>query len=293
MEEKNKELKVTFRQKKETSCPICNTGFLREELLTGRGRLIAGDITEELRRIYETSQKYGRIYPLIYAVVVCPRCFYASYPDDFDLPIRNMKEKLAQATPDRVNQIRKIFPMIDFTQDRNLEHGLASYILAVQSYESFDKKYAPTFKKALSSIRASWTASDLFTENEDPRWKKLKEFFYNKAAQYYWQSLNFAQSGQEIIDGIKHYGPDLDKNFGYEGMVYMASFLYSTMASLEMNPEKRIQNLAKSKQIISRLFGSGKSSREKPTVILDKIRDLYQHLNQQLKEQSNTSMENA
>ncbi|MDR1127800.1 MAG: DUF2225 domain-containing protein, partial [Treponema sp.] len=36
------DLKISFHSKEEYQCPLCGTGFHREELLSGSGRLIAG-----------------------------------------------------------------------------------------------------------------------------------------------------------------------------------------------------------------------------------------------------------
>ena len=76
-------LKISFRQKEATQCPVCSNEFNREELFSGGGRLIAGKLTDELRRNYDISKKYGKIYPLAYLLTVCPKCFYSSYPKDF------------------------------------------------------------------------------------------------------------------------------------------------------------------------------------------------------------------
>ena len=65
---------LTFFSKNKIECPICDETFYREEMRTGRGRMIAGDLTKELRRNYEASQQYGEIYPLVYPVTVCPSC---------------------------------------------------------------------------------------------------------------------------------------------------------------------------------------------------------------------------
>ena len=81
--EQEKKTRVTFYLKKEIKCPICDEIFLREELLTGRGRLIAGGLTQELRRLYEPSKLYGKVNPLLYPVTCCPKCFYSAYHDDF------------------------------------------------------------------------------------------------------------------------------------------------------------------------------------------------------------------
>ena len=58
--------KISFRQKNPVVCPVCKNEFYREEMFTGSGRLIAEKLTDELRRLYKESQKFGKIYPLVY-----------------------------------------------------------------------------------------------------------------------------------------------------------------------------------------------------------------------------------
>ena len=74
---------VTYFSRTQTRCPICDTAFAREEMRTGRGRLIAGSLTDELRRNYEPSRKFGKVNPLLYPVTVCPSCYYGAYERDF------------------------------------------------------------------------------------------------------------------------------------------------------------------------------------------------------------------
>ena len=59
--------KTSFFSKKPISCPVCGSSFHREEMLTGSGRLIAGNLTEELRRLYEVNKKFGEVNPLVSA----------------------------------------------------------------------------------------------------------------------------------------------------------------------------------------------------------------------------------
>ncbi len=278
-----KEIKITFRQKSATGCPICRTEFYREELFSGRGRLIAGELTEELRRLYEENKKYGAINPLIYTLTVCPGCFYASSPEDFSAPIKDVKKRLQDNTEHRASRIYNLFPDLDFNDNRELSHGVASYILAVTCYSFFEKKYAPSFKRAVSSIRAAWTLDDLAKEKGDSKAEYLKDIFYHKAAHFYHQTVEYSQNGKEIIDGIKHYGPDVDKNFGYDGMLYMACLLNSRLGDKEENLEKQAETYIKAKRIVSKLFGSGKASKEKPTAILDMARDVFREINEKLK----------
>jgi uncharacterized protein (DUF2225 family) len=128
MEDKKK---ISFRQKNSIICPVCSCEFYREELFSGGGRLIAGKLTEELRRIYEDNKKFGKIYPLAYQLTVCPGCLYTAYPKDF-LTLESPEiDKLRELTTARKNAVEKFFGDLDFRLDRNLETGTASYMLSV------------------------------------------------------------------------------------------------------------------------------------------------------------------
>ena len=74
---------ISFYTKDKMLCPVCRKPFAREEMLSGGGRMIAGNLTDELHRIFEPSAKYGTVYPLIYAVGACPVCHTALLWNDF------------------------------------------------------------------------------------------------------------------------------------------------------------------------------------------------------------------
>ncbi len=38
--------KITFFEKKQTACPVCDSKFYREDLLSGGGRLLAGKLAD-------------------------------------------------------------------------------------------------------------------------------------------------------------------------------------------------------------------------------------------------------
>ena len=65
-------VKISFFAKNKTICPVCGAEFFRENLLSGGGRMNAGNLTPEMHRLYEPTHKYGKVYPLIYSVTVCP-----------------------------------------------------------------------------------------------------------------------------------------------------------------------------------------------------------------------------
>jgi uncharacterized protein (DUF2225 family) len=280
----NSDLKISYRQKNSSTCPVCSFEFHREDLLSGGGRLIAGKLSDELRRHYEVSKKYGKIYPLAYVVSVCPSCYYSAYPKDFESLRPEEIRKLLELTAARKNAIKKFFGGIDFNGDRELQTGAASYLLAVDCYSYRNKKVAPTFKIALSSLRAAWLFSDLAAENPDSPHGKISDFFYKKAYLAYVKVLDIMQTGEEAIETVANLGPDTDKNWGYEGVLYLTAVLTMKIGTKEQDPHKRMENFAKCKRYLSRLFGAGKTSKAKPSDLLDKTRDLYDKINAMIEE---------
>ena len=276
--------RITFRHKNSTACPVCSHEFHREEMLSGGGRLIAGNLTDELRRSYEVSKKYGVVIPLIYILTVCPNCFYTSNQKDFENLLPNEIETLRNLTPARKNAVKKFFGTISFNDDRNLMMGAASYMLNIDCYGVRNKKIAPTFKSAVSAIRAAWLFMDLAKEMPDRPYKKLAYFFYKKAYVFYVRVVDLIQSGEEPSDAAGNMGPDTDKNWGYEGILYMTAMLTVKIGSREPDIHKRIENFEKCKRYLSRLFGMGKSSKSRPSDLLDKTKDLYETINESLEE---------
>ncbi len=275
--------KVSFYQKKETICPVCGSSFHREEMLSGGGRLIAKKITDELRRIYEPSKKVGEIYPLIYPVSVCPECLYAAYPGDFDKVGEKSRELLLSLKERRKHNISLIFPVVDYRKPRNLITGTASYILAISCYPFHESDLAPTFKMGLSALRAAWLFDDLNSKYPGQNYDKIKLLFYKKASKYYELTVKYAQTGEEKVDSVKNFGPDLDKNYGYEGVLYLSSLLKYKYGINEEDPEL-VDKLNRLKQVISKVFGVGKSSKAKPSLILDLAKELYEKINGTLEE---------
>ncbi len=277
MEEKK--LKVSFRQKNPIICPVCNNEIFREELMSGGGRLIAGKLTDELRRCYEKNVKYGKIYPMAYMLNVCPRCLYTAYPKDFENLQADELDKIRGASQARVNTIKKFFGDLDFTNDRTLKHGAASFMLAVDVYNFRNKHVAPTFKKAVSSIRAAWLFADLAEEFPDKQFKKISDFFYSKTYIYYQAVLELLTNGKEPAEAAGNMGPDSDKNWGYDGILYLYASLTMKIGAKEPDLKKRIENVDRTKRYLSRIFGMGKASKDKPGQILEMTKDLYDTMN--------------
>jgi uncharacterized protein (DUF2225 family) len=277
--------KFSFITKEPIKCPVCEASFKREEMLTGRGRLIAGKLTLELRRLYEPSKKFGdRIKPLSYPVTVCPECYFAAYKEDFQLIDKKLIDTARQNGEKRKANVQRIFGGLDFNQERTLAHGAASCFLAVEGYSYFDKRYAPTFKKAVLSLRAAWLFGDLELEQPDKtQYGDLQNFFYKKALFFYRETMDRWQKGQESYDSIRHFGPDTDKNFGYEGVLYLVAYLTNKQAVFETDMVKKKAELETAKRTVSKMFGSGKASKDKPSAILDMTRDLYEEMTEEVK----------
>lgn len=276
--------KVTFFSKKPIECPVCSTKFYKEDLLSGRGRLIAGNLSDELRRFYEPSQKYGELFPLIYPVIVCPSCYYAASMDDFHEVSGDAIRELKEDTDQRIESISIIFKELDFTTFRGLKEGAASFFLAIRCYDFFESRFCPTFKRGLSSLRAAWLFDELHGKYSGENYDYLRNLFYRKARFFYFLTLERSQDGQEALESTLNYGPDLDNNYGYDGFLYITGLLEHKYGP-RSDPEKRSKALENSKRIVSKLFGSGKASKNKPSAILEKAKDLYELISKDLKAQ--------
>ncbi|MCL2214464.1 MAG: DUF2225 domain-containing protein [Treponema sp.] len=281
--EEEKELKITFQSKKEYECPVCSTVFRKEELLSGGGRLIAGQLTEELHRLYEPSAKYGEIYPLVYQVIVCPNCWFSSMETDFTLlPKENIK-----TARDDINNRKKettlIFPSLNYQENRTLMEGAASHYLVLRCYDFFGKPASPTIKQGLASIRCAWLLDELDKKFPQQHYDWLGTLFRKKAQYLYNEALSREQSGRETLSGLKAFGPDTDKNYSYEGMLYMCAYLRYKFGPAN-SPEERKTSLEEARRTIAKLFGMGKSSKDKPGAFLEQARKLYDTINKELSE---------
>jgi len=275
--------RITFFLKDPIECPVCETSFYKEELLSGSGRLIAGNLTEELRRLYEPSKKFGELFPLNYVITVCPECFYSAYSKDFIFSDEEMAEALSAETDKRKNSIKLIFNNLDFTQARNINEGVASFYLAIMCYDHFSKNSAPTIKQGISSLRTAWLFNDLHRKESNENYDYLSLLFYRKSRFFYLLAIEKEQTGKETMSNMPHLGPDLDKNYGYDGVLYIAGLL-----EFKYGPKKekdnRIISLNTAKQSIARVHGMGKASKSKPSTILEKVKELYTKINEELKE---------
>ena len=283
MRGKERELKVSFLSKKEYECPVCEAVFRKEELLSGGGRLIAGSLTEELHRLYEPSAKYGEVFPLAYQATVCPECWFATMDGDFSqLPPGN-KRRVMQDQERRMAETRLIFPDVDFAEPRGLMEGAASQYLVLRCYDFYNKDVSPTIKQGLSALRTAWLLDDLNKKYPHRHYDWLATLFRHKAEYCYNEALAREQNGSETLSGLKSFGPDTDKNYSYEGMLYLCAYLRYKYGPSH-DTAQRTSSLEEARRTIAKLFGMGKSSKDKPGAFLDLARTIYDAINKELEE---------
>jgi uncharacterized protein (DUF2225 family) len=273
-------LKISFQAKESTTCPVCGEVFKREELLSGSGRLIAGALTDELHRLYEPS-RYGILYPLSYQATVCPNCWFASMDQDFTRLPGDALENAALGEAKRKNNISQILPEVDFYENRSLVSGAASQVLVCLCYDYYTVDFSPTIKQGIASLRAGWLFEHLNTDFPGQNYDWLSELFKKKAAFFYADALASESAGTETLSGITAFGPDTDKNYGYEGMLYLRAVLEYKYGS-QQDPERRRAALDDSKRTIAKIFGLGKSSKSKPGPLLERGKELYSAIGKEL-----------
>ena len=273
---------ISFFSKEVMTCPVCEAEFHKEDIRTGRGRLIAGDLTDELRRFYEPSQKYGEVNPLLYSVIVCPDCYYAAFQNDFkEIPFESVSA-IAADKKKRFDTVEKLFKELDFTESRKLKEGTAAYYLAMMSYDHFPHEFSPVIKQGLSSYRAAWLFMDLHSKYPDENYDYLSKLFYRKAGFFYNLSVEYDSDGTESLTEVVSLGPDLDKNYGYDGVLYVSALLEYYYGS-DSDDLKRIKYLEKARTTVARIFGMGIASRNKPEALLTKAKDLHSSIGEEIK----------
>ena len=284
VENPGKKPKISYWSKNRCHCPVCQNNFEREEMLSGSGRMIAGELTDELHRVFEPSAKYGQIYPVIYSIGACPKCHTALFWSDFEeIQDNNSLNALLADSKNCKEIVNNMFPYYELTRERNLLDGAALYYLALLSYEKVDLSYAPTMKRAIISLRLAWICRDLQKIVPEHNYDYAAEVFYRKAQFFYEQTLINETQRIETIAKITNFGPDIDKNYGYDGVIYLNSLLEYKYGQKE-DMQMRYKKLDANKRSIARIFGLGKSSKSKPGPLLEKSRDLYDKLTATLNE---------
>lgn len=176
-----------------------------------------------------------------------------------------------------------IFPELDFSRNRDLISGAASQYLVMRCYDYFNKDVSPTIKQGLAALRAGWLFEELHKKNPDQNYDWLAILLKKKALFFYSEAIRREQNGKEEISALKNCGPDTDKNYAYEGILYLSAILQVKYGQMNDRP-RRIAALEESKRTIARMFGVGKASKEKPGPLLEHARNLYMMINKELNE---------
>jgi len=283
----DRELKITFQSKKEYQCPVCEHVFKKEELLSGGGRLIAGKLTEELHRLYEPSAKYGEIFPLVYQSIVCPECWFSSMESDFPFLPPDKKLKARDDFEKRLKETNLVFPGTNFHENRTLMEGAASQYLTLRCYDFYSKQFSPTIKQGLAALRCAWLLDELHLKFPEQHYDWLAVLFRKKAQYLYNEALarelSRDEKTKETLSGIKAFGPDTDKNYSYEGMLYICAYLRYKYGPAN-NETERKTSLEDARRTIAKLFGMGRTSKDKPGAFLEHARTLYDTINKHLTE---------
>lgn len=272
--------KASFRAKENSVCPVCDTVHQREQMFQGGGRLIAGKLSKDLRRLYEKNKKFGRINPNDYVIVVCPKCLYSCFPKDWSSLAGPDLNRIKASTGDRRVNVEKILGPMDFYADRNIVTGAASFLLAIDCYQLRSAPIAPTPKKAVCALKAAWYFDDLHQEFPQLSYDKVKETLYLKAASWYSSTLEIMQTGSEPAEAAASIlGPDTDNNWGFDGVIYLNAYLaMQYRETLSNDPDERVKMLTRSKRMLAKLYGAGKSSKSKPSIMLTMAKDMYEEL---------------
>ena len=274
----NKKPAISYWSKDKCICPICKKGFEREIMRSGNGRMIAGGLTEELHRIFEPSAKFGRVYPLIYEVGTCPFCYTSLFWNDFTEKISPEDgDRLFEHSEKRKKACEEIFPYFNLKKERTLFDGAAMYYLALMTYDDLGTYALPTMKKAIISLRLAWLATEINQHCAGHNYDIVAQMFYSKALFFYQQAVFVEGSREEKSSTLPNMGPDMDKNYGWDGVIYLCGLLEYKYGQQE-DIQLRLKKLSESKTAIARIFGLGKSSKNKPGPLLEHARNLYDNI---------------
>ena len=283
-ESDKKKIALSYWSKDKCLRPVCRKEFDREIMLSGQGRMIAGKLTDELHRIFEPSKRYGRIYPLIYDIGACPNCFTAMLWSDFkDIKNKDAMEKMYSHSEKRKQAVNTVFPYFDLHRRRSLFDGCAMYYLALLTYDDANVEMLPTMKRAILSLRLAWLTGELNERCPGHNYDYMSKVLYQKATFFYEQAVVNEMNRVEKSSTLVNCGPDMDKNYGWDGVIYLCGLLEYKYGQTD-DQQLRLKKLSRAKTAIARIFGLGKSSKAKPGPLLEKSRDLYDKLSAEVRD---------
>lgn len=273
---------LSYWSKDKIICPVCKKPFAKEIMRSGNGRMNAGDLSDELHREFKPSLKYGRVYPLIYEVGACPNCYAAFFWNDFgEIKKSAIADRIYDHSQIRKDAVNNIFPYFDLKTERTLFDGAAMYYLALMTYDDVDVDMLPTMKKAIISLRLAWLSKEVHERCSGHNYDYISQVFYRKALFFYQQAVINETARTEKSSTLPNMGPDMDKNYGWDGVIYLCGLLEYKYGQKE-DIQLRLKKLSESKTAIARIFGLGKSSKNKPGPLLENARELYDQLVKEL-----------
>lgn len=132
-------------------------------------------------------------------------------------------------------------------------------------------------KKAIISLRLAWLTDEINKHCAGHNYDVVAQIFYRKALFFYQQAVINETNKEEKSSTLPNMGPDMDKNYGWDGVIYLCGLLeykYGQQDDMQL----RLKKLNESKTAIARIFGLGKSSKNKPGPLLEHARNLYDNL---------------
>ena len=277
-----KKASLSYWSKDKCTCPVCKRAFEKEIMRSGNGRMNAGNLSDELHRDYIPSAKYGKVYPLIYEIGACPNCYAAFLWSDFgDIKKAEVVDRMYDHSEKRKKAANTIFPYFDLKKERTLFDGAAMYYLALMTYDDADEDMIPTLKKGIIALRLAWLSKEIHQRCSEHNYDYIAQVFYRKALFFYQQAVINEAARTEKSSTLGNMGPDMDKNYGWDGVIYLCGLLeykYGQKDDIQL----RLKKLSESKTAIARIFGLGKSSKNKPGPLLENARDLYDRLVEEL-----------
>ena len=268
---------ISYFEKKPTTCPVCAHSFNKEKMFTGSGRLNSKGIEDDLRRVYIPNKEYGLIYPLIYNITVCPKCFYAGIPETYNLLTEQDKQNVIKNEKTRKRITTKIFGELDFNNKRTLFTGAASYFLAISCYSDKKKESVLNLQKAVCALRCSWCCDDLSQIDLTKKiyWHKISDYFKFLTNRCLQKLLDELLSNEYQLNSNFFVGPDLDFNYDFEGILYLISYFGFYYKDYIKSKTDLIEKMESYSTNLSRIFGRGSYTSSKPEVFLRKSQDLY------------------
>jgi uncharacterized protein (DUF2225 family) len=172
---------------------------------------------------------------------------------------------------------------IDFNRQRGLIEGVVSQYLVLRCYDYYPVDFSPTIKQGVAALRTSWLLDDLDKKDPNQHYDWLATLLKKKALFFYRRALELEQTAKEKLSGLANLGPDTDKNYGYEGLLYLIGLLEYKYGDTG-NATRRREALGDCKRTLAKMFGMGKASKSKPGPLMEKSRALYDAFAKELNE---------